>query len=314
MAVFAATVSGCGDRPPSSPASPSSNGGSITISGVRALSETETAALTATLQRPNGETSDVTRTATWSTDAPGVAAVDGQGVVTALAPGSAQVRATLQDITGTTTLTVAAASRVLRGTVHETAPTEGVAIAGAMIRLIDSGGTTRTAVSDAAGSFIVSARPGAAAITISAAGYDETTRSITVGTETPLSVGLVPSLREVRVLFASQPPSPSLLEVERTFRLNVHHAGELRVTITGESVSHGDGYGLFCMDVRDASNRLLARSQGGFDFLPFPIRQRVTPGYYEVKILVCRPAPLEFISAFPSFSVTTFSGEIKHPS
>lgn len=58
----------------------------------------------------DGSTQNLTSTATWSSDTPGVATVNSSGVVTAVAIGTATITAVQGGFTGSTTLTVAAVS------------------------------------------------------------------------------------------------------------------------------------------------------------------------------------------------------------
>lgn len=58
----------------------------------------------------NGTTTDVTASATWTSDAPSVATVSSVGVVTAVAAGTARVQATLGGVSGSTTVTVPTAT------------------------------------------------------------------------------------------------------------------------------------------------------------------------------------------------------------
>jgi len=58
----------------------------------------------------NGTTRDVTELASWSSSAPSVATVDASGVVTAHAPGSALVRATLDGVSGVSEVTIITAT------------------------------------------------------------------------------------------------------------------------------------------------------------------------------------------------------------
>jgi hypothetical protein len=285
---------------------------SIVVSGVETLTQGETATFTATLHSSSGESSDVSGTVGWSTDTPTVATVDEHGMVTAITAGKVQVRATLQGISGMATVAIVAAAHV-SGRVHESAPTEGVTIGGADIVVVDSAGSSRAIVSDTSGNFTVSLRPGAARMIVSAPGYETSTITVDASAETPeLSVALVPVLREVRLYFPSEPPSPGSFVVERSFHVDVHHRGELRVAITSESASHSDGESNFCLEVRDSSNKILAHTNGSFDVWPGPIRLDVGVGAYEVKVSICGNSAA--LSGYPAFSAMTFAGEIKHPS
>jgi hypothetical protein len=226
--------------------------------------------------------------------------------------GDGRIRATLQAISGAATIAVGAASRSLLGRVHESAPTEQVAVAGATVVVIDSAGTTHSLVSDTGGNFNVSLQPGAAQITISADGYETSTVTIDVNANAaPLSLALVPRLREVRFEFPAEAPRPGYFVEERTFHVDMHHAGELRAAVTGESVSHGDAEE-FCLELRDMTNRVLDQTCGGFDVLPMPISRNLSIEAYEVKVRLAN-AFLALVAG-PYWSATTLSGEIKHPS
>lgn len=76
-----------------------------------AVSQTQQFRATATYS--DGSNQDVTGSATWSTDAPATATVSTLGLATAVAPGSTQVSATLDGITGAATLNVAGNARVV---------------------------------------------------------------------------------------------------------------------------------------------------------------------------------------------------------
>src|SRR5687768_14517486 len=77
----------------------------------RTLAVGETLQLTAVVRDDTGEEpeADVLAETAWSSDAPGVAAVNAQGVVTGVAPGTANIRAELEDQSSTVLVTVAAA-------------------------------------------------------------------------------------------------------------------------------------------------------------------------------------------------------------
>jgi uncharacterized protein YjdB len=69
-----------------------------------------TRALAARALLSDGTALDVTASATWSSDTPSVATVSSTGVVTAVAAGTAHIRATLAGVSGTSTVTVPTAT------------------------------------------------------------------------------------------------------------------------------------------------------------------------------------------------------------
>ena len=77
----------------------------------RTLAVGESLQLTAVVRDDTGEepAANVLAETTWSSDAPGVATVNGQGVVSGVAPGTANIRAQLEDQTASVLVTVAAA-------------------------------------------------------------------------------------------------------------------------------------------------------------------------------------------------------------
>jgi alpha-tubulin suppressor-like RCC1 family protein len=70
-----------------------------------------TAQLTVTLKDAGGNTL-TGRTVTWNSSAPGIASVDGNGLVTAVAAGTATVTATSEGVSGTASVTVTGAAQV----------------------------------------------------------------------------------------------------------------------------------------------------------------------------------------------------------
>ena len=82
---------------------------SVSISGGNAVTVGQTLQLSATANFSNNSTQSVTNTATWESGTAGVATVNASGLVTAVSPGSADIRARFQNITGTLGVTVNAA-------------------------------------------------------------------------------------------------------------------------------------------------------------------------------------------------------------
>jgi hypothetical protein len=149
-----------------------------------------------------GESKTVTDGVTWSSENPSTATVTPSGVVTAVATGSAGIRAAFEGISTTAALTVSPGPRTVSGFVHETQPTETAAIAGATIVVVDAKGVTQSIVSDAAGRFSVRLPIGSTRFTVTAPNYDVSDRSTDIAVDTaPLSLALMPAMRDVRESF-----------------------------------------------------------------------------------------------------------------
>jgi hypothetical protein len=117
MVVAAATFAAACGKSPGGPSDDGGGGGgggaatitSVTIGGATSVAVGGTAQLTATANKSDGTTEDVTNTATWrSTDAT-VLSVSGTGLVTALKAGSADVTATVGSREGRRTVQVSVA-------------------------------------------------------------------------------------------------------------------------------------------------------------------------------------------------------------
>lgn len=223
-----ATSIGCSDDPPSQPTTPTPTVESVSISGARDLAEGETLILTVSIRWSSGTTETVSDGVTWTTEDSSVATVTNRGGVTAHTPGEARIRAMFNNVTGATTVKVLPAARVTIGRVHESRPTEHIGMPGARVTVVSSDGTTETAVTDGAGNFSVRLKPGAVQMTVTASGYDALATEVLVTPGAPLSLAVVPTAREVRISwpYIFPPPSPPIRQ--RTFRIDVHHAGELR--------------------------------------------------------------------------------------
>src|SRR5258708_10919190 len=113
----------CAKSSQPAPASPSIIPRTLDLAGGRPLTEGETVTPIGPLHGINGETTDASSVAVWSSDTPAVATVDNRGVVTAVAPGSAQIRAVVKEVSATTALAVAAAFRLVHGGHHQEPPT-----------------------------------------------------------------------------------------------------------------------------------------------------------------------------------------------
>src|SRR6185295_6143113 len=124
----AAFIAGCSNSTTPTPA-PVTRVDGLTISGLHSLEEGETATLSLSVRLSTGGTKAVADGVTWSSENPATATVTPSGVVTAVATGTAAIRAAFEGISTTATLTVSPGPRIVSGFVHETQPTETVGIA-----------------------------------------------------------------------------------------------------------------------------------------------------------------------------------------
>lgn len=291
---------------------PSSVVQTLTVTGVRPLLEGETVTLTATAVFSTGATETVTDRVTWSSDDPRIATVSDRGVVAALAAGDTRITATLNGVKGTVTVSVGAQKRfALTLRVHESAPTEDVNIARVAVTAVDSGGTTASGETDAAGGLVLTLKAGPARITLAAAGYEPSEVAVDVTADKVVELPLVPVLQEVRQSFEAvldKTLRPPFLD-QRRFRVNVHHSGVLFVRYT-QSALDPFAQAHTCIDIRDATNRSVARTQGVYDNWAPDIRLPVDAGQtYKVIFFSCNPSGLP-----PTYSLVYWGGEVRHPS
>jgi len=299
----------CSDSAP--PTTPAPLVEAITIDGARSLAEGETLTLVATVRWAGGRTEVVTDGVTWSSEDPRIVSVNERGVVTAVGPGDGRIRATYKTSSGTTAVTVVAGARSITGRVHESWPTEDIRIGGATVIGIDSSGNTQSAVTDGSGHFTMRLARGVARIIVAAAGYETATTSVELGgaSDGELLLPLLPVRREIRLTFPYVLPPPSTFPEQRSYRLAVHHSGELRAMYSN-SYESASAQAFTRLEIRDANNHVLAHSRGSYDIPAAPIRLQVEPGIYEVKFFVSDPVGVHP----PRVSLAGFAGEIKHPS
>jgi hypothetical protein len=291
---------------PSSPSPSARTAESITVTGARSLVEGETVALAVTVRWSTGVTEPITDGVQWASDDPQVAVVDSRGVVTAAGPGDGRIRATFNALTATVTIGVAPALRTISGAVHESAPTEHVAIGAATVSATDARGNTQSTVTDSSGRFSLRLVRGVAQVSVTAAGFEPSTAPVNI-TEAPLSLALAPVRREIRLSFDYIYPEPKTFIEQRTYRINVHHAGELRAEYT-RSYQTASPQAHTCLEVRDAANRTLMQRRGAYD-IPASLRMPIAPGVYEVKFSSCTPW-----GGPPTQTLAAFAGELRHPS
>jgi Carboxypeptidase regulatory-like domain/Bacterial Ig-like domain (group 2)/Protein of unknown function (DUF3761) len=114
-AAWALTLMSCGgggSNPSPSPSAPSPSNPTLTAVSVggpgSAGNPGQSAQFTATATLSNGTTQNVTNQASWQSSNNSVATVSGSGMVTAVAPGETDIRATYQSLTGSARVSVSA--------------------------------------------------------------------------------------------------------------------------------------------------------------------------------------------------------------
>ncbi len=104
--VGAACGGGSGSPTPTTPQSPTIT--SVSVTGTTALTAGQTNQFTATATMSNGSTQSCSSSAVWQSSNTSVATVASGGMVTAVAAGEADIRATCQGVTGTSHVAVSA--------------------------------------------------------------------------------------------------------------------------------------------------------------------------------------------------------------
>jgi hypothetical protein len=193
--------------------------------------------------------------------------------------------------------------------VHESAPTEDVRIPRASVTAVDPVGTTVSGETDGSGTLVLRLHGGQTHLTTAAGGYETSRASVNVvAPDAIVSLPLVPAFREIRESFAYVYPPPVQPIAQKTFRVNVHHAGSLNARYT-ETWRGASEQAASCLEVRDSSGRVLASSQGIYDNWAPDLVVSVSAGQaYEVRFFVC---------GAPSYTPSTMAawgGEVRHPS
>ncbi len=112
LVAAALATAGCPDDSGDEIIEPTTTLTSVSVTGGNAVTAGQTLQLTATANFSNNTTQNVTTTATWQSSNTGVATVSTGGLATGVAPGSADIRATFQSVTGTAALQVSAVQQV----------------------------------------------------------------------------------------------------------------------------------------------------------------------------------------------------------
>jgi hypothetical protein len=287
----------------------------VTIEGVLTLEEGETVPLSVRVHLSSGTSKAVAHGTVWTSGNPSIAVVSDVGVVTALMLGTVDIHASFEGLAASVPVTVHSGPRLFSGFVHESAPTEGIRIAAAVVAVVDAKGGTQSAVSDVAGRFSMRLPIGPARVMVTAAGYETTNASIDLGTNGLLSVGLLPVLREVHEEFGvamddwhGGPIAGAPLR-QAGVMIVAHHSGTIRVKadacLFGCDASE---MAWLCAEIRDSSNRVVVSARGSYDLSPdIPDFQTNGGDRYEVKMGVCSNAPADW-------SMLRYFIDVKHPS
>jgi hypothetical protein len=179
----------CDSNKPPSTAAPTPTSpvvAAVAITGVpSAMTVGQTAQLTASVTLTDGTRLDATGTASWQSSTPSVATVSTAGLLTVVGFGEADVVATVQTVRGTAHLSVTRPAAPtprfdIAGVVHESVPTDSVAVAGATVGIHFVGCPTcphdnQTATTDSAGRFTLAGiETGGFVLFVSKPGYDMT--------------------------------------------------------------------------------------------------------------------------------------------
>jgi len=137
----------------------------------------------------NSTTQAVTSQATWTSSDTSVATVSSTGLVTGVNPGSADISATYQNVTGVSHLAIVRLTFAVFGTVRD--GSSNALLPNIHVSSLDSAGVTTTATTNSSGAYsLEGVATGVVAITFSATGYQTTTQSTTVTTYTQVNLSL----------------------------------------------------------------------------------------------------------------------------
>jgi hypothetical protein len=180
---------------PTTPASPTAPSASVTaITVTSAAASSATMQLTATARLSDGTTRDVTTASQWTSSNPAVATISAVGLLTVVASGDLEARATYQGVTGSMHLTVARTQRfAVSGVAHEVSPDSRL-LAGVQVTITDGPDAGQSVVTDANGRFRFAAlSAGVVAVEANKGGYDAwKVANLTIDGDRQLDVVLYP--------------------------------------------------------------------------------------------------------------------------
>jgi Carboxypeptidase regulatory-like domain/Bacterial Ig-like domain (group 2) len=176
---------------------------SVAVSGSAPFTGTTTQ-FSATATSSDDTTQSVTNAASWSSSNSSVASVSASGAVTGVAAGDADITATYQTISGKARVTVvrpAPGTFTIRGTLRD--GTSGGILPKVLVQATDSTGTTRSAVTDASGAYVISGvSAGAITLTVAILSYEPMTLTASVSADTRVDLvltRLVPTVASLAV-------------------------------------------------------------------------------------------------------------------
>ncbi len=180
---------------PTTPTTPAPTLTSVAVTGLSgAVTPGQTAQLAASASYSDGTTQTVTQQATWESGNPSVATVTPAGLVSFVALGDADVRATYRSVVGTTRVSVSAAPVrrfPLAGTLTDLDNDRGVE--GVRVEVTDGADAGRTATTDVTGAFaLANLAEGTFSVRITHPYYEVTVRPVTLAQVTRLDVALKP--------------------------------------------------------------------------------------------------------------------------
>jgi hypothetical protein len=182
---------------PLRPTGPASAAGTrFDIEGPAEIAPGQSATFRATSTSAAGIREDVTNQAAWEVGAPDVLSVTGPGRITALRRGESDIMVQSAQLHAVAhVLVLEPGTYRLTGQVRE----DGFALASARVAVTSGTGTGLTALTNAAGAFVLYGVAGAIDLTVSRDGYQTTVRSVTVTSHTATDVGMRPVLDPLRL-------------------------------------------------------------------------------------------------------------------
>jgi hypothetical protein len=176
---------------------------SLAVAGSAPLAGATTQ-FSATATSSDNTTQSVTNAASWSSSNSSVASVSASGAVTGVAAGDADITATYQTLSGKARVTVvrpAPGTFTISGTLRD--GTSGGILPKVLVQAADSTGTTRSAVTDASGEYVISGvSPGLVTLTVAITSYELMTRTASVSADTSVDLVLtrfVPTVASLAV-------------------------------------------------------------------------------------------------------------------
>jgi len=190
--------------------------------------------LTATAAFSDGTRQDVTIRATWTSSNLSVATIAPTGVISGIGPGDVEIRVAYQGVADQRSIVVQRApvpppSYVIRGIVHESAPTAHVLLPDVRIEVIGGALGGQVFVADHEAHFQLPAVTSAGfALKFKARGYDDAQFDVVqLPRDQTIDIGLVPRLVTVRQVFAGDLGPACRAKAQEQVSFPVHNSGNL---------------------------------------------------------------------------------------